>query len=114
MNLSAVSDQELERLFFTAPKLHEFGAVTVVRLSQSLVIKGGQGVTPSESQNMIFAAESLHLPVPQVHHTFTADLPGLATAGLEKGYFIVMDYDATWLGRRSTSVGNLWTCTSGS
>jgi aminoglycoside phosphotransferase (APT) family kinase protein len=40
---------------------------------------------------MIFAAESLHLPVPRVHRTFTADVPGFA-GQLVKGHFIVMDY----------------------
>lgn len=79
-------------MFFTAPKLHEYGAVGIVRLSKSLAIKGGEGVAPSESQNMIFAAESLHLPVPRVYRTFTADILGISNGQLIKGHFIVMDY----------------------
>ncbi len=79
-------------MFFTAPKLHEYGSVDVVRLSKSLVVKGGLGVPPSESQNIVFAVELLHLPVPRVHRTFTADIPGIADGQLAKGYFIVMDY----------------------
>jgi aminoglycoside phosphotransferase (APT) family kinase protein len=66
--------------------------VTVVRLSKSLACKGGRGVFPSESQNMIFAAESLSLPVPRVHRTFMADVPGFAKEQLVKAHFIVMDY----------------------
>ena len=87
-----MSDQQLALLFSTTPKLHEYGDVTVVRLSKSLACKGGLGVFPSESQNMIFAAESLGLPVPRVHRTFTADVPGFAKEQLVKAHFIVMDY----------------------
>ncbi|KAK1772249.1 kinase-like domain-containing protein [Phialemonium atrogriseum] len=91
-DLPLVSDQELARLFSTAPKLHEYGGVDVVRLSKSLVIKGGEDVALVESQNMIFAAESLHLPVPKVHRTFAADIPGISDGLPVKGHFIVMDY----------------------
>lgn len=66
--------------------------MSVVRLSKFFAGKSGQGVLPSESQNMIFAAESLHLPVPRVHHAFTADVPGFTEGQLVKAYFIVMDY----------------------
>lgn len=41
---------------------------------------------------MTFAAESLHLPVPRVYRTFTADVPGISNGLLVKGHFIVMDY----------------------
>jgi hypothetical protein len=41
---------------------------------------------------MVFAAESLHLPVPRVHRTFRADIPGFGDRQLMKGHFIVMDY----------------------
>jgi hypothetical protein len=85
VDLSSVSDKD------TAPKLHEYGGVTIVRLSKSIIAKGGRGVTPSESQTMIFAAESLHAPVPKVHRTFIANVPGIS-GGLVEGYFIVMDY----------------------
>jgi hypothetical protein len=87
-----MSDQQLALLFSTAPKLHRYGSVTVVSLSKSLACKGGRGVFPSESQNMIFAAESLSLPVPRVYRTFMADVPGFAKEQLVKAQFIVMDY----------------------
>ncbi|KAL3428137.1 C6 zinc finger domain protein [Phlyctema vagabunda] len=92
LHLSSISDQQLALLFSTAPKLHEYGGVTVVRLSKSLACKGGRGVFPSESQNMIFAAETLGLPVPRVHRTFTADVPGTEEGQLMEAQFIVMDY----------------------
>lgn len=41
---------------------------------------------------MIFAAESLHLPVPKVHRTFTADIPGISDGQPVNGHFTVMDY----------------------
>jgi aminoglycoside phosphotransferase (APT) family kinase protein len=41
---------------------------------------------------MIFAAESLHLPVPRDHRTFTASIPGIFNGPLVKGYFFIMDY----------------------
>jgi aminoglycoside phosphotransferase (APT) family kinase protein len=63
-----------------------------VRLSKSLALKGGRGVTPSEAQNMIFAAETLSLSAPRVHRAFIADVPGICNVGLVKGHFIVMDY----------------------
>ncbi|OAA62741.1 Protein kinase-like domain protein [Niveomyces insectorum RCEF 264] len=92
LDLSSVSDKELRELFSTAPKLHDYGAVTVVRLSKLLVMKGGRGVHPGESRNMIFAAESLHLPVPKVHRAFTDAIRRSFDGRPEKAYFIVMDY----------------------
>ncbi|KAH6715837.1 kinase-like domain-containing protein [Leptodontidium sp. MPI-SDFR-AT-0119] len=92
LDLSSMSDQELADLFSTAPKLHLYGGVIIARLSKSLAIKGGLGVPPTESQNMVFAAESLHLPVPKVHRTFKADVPDIDEETLVEGHFIVMDY----------------------
>ncbi|KAH7342976.1 kinase-like domain-containing protein [Rhexocercosporidium sp. MPI-PUGE-AT-0058] len=92
LDLSSMSDQQLADLFSIAPKLHQYGGVSIVRLSKSLAIKGGRSVPPIESQNMIFAAESLHLPVPRVHRTFKAEVPELGGEALVEGHFIVMDY----------------------
>ncbi|TVY46255.1 hypothetical protein LOCC1_G004346 [Lachnellula occidentalis] len=86
--LSSVSDQELTDMLSTAPKLHQYGAVTIVRLSKYLALKGGRRVSPSEARNMIFAADSLHLPVPKVHRSFTADIPAIGGMGKVKGFFI--------------------------
>ncbi|TVY93562.1 hypothetical protein LAWI1_G003803 [Lachnellula willkommii] len=90
--LSSVSNQELINMLSTAPKLYEYGAVTIVRLSKYLVLKGGRRVSPSEARNMIFAADSLHLPVPKVHRSFAADIPAIGGISKVKGFFIVMDY----------------------
>ncbi|KAK3943427.1 kinase-like domain protein [Diplogelasinospora grovesii] len=92
-DLSTISDQKIAALCFSAPKLHEFGDhLNVARISKSLVIKGGRGVRPHDSQNMVFAAETLNLPVPKVHRAFVEDVPGPTDGTLVKGHFIVMDY----------------------
>ncbi|KAF4976358.1 hypothetical protein FZEAL_6956 [Fusarium zealandicum] len=87
-----LSDEELLNAHSTAPRLHEYGHVKITRVSKSLVIKGGFAVAKSESENMIFASEFMHLPVPKVHHTFTANIPSAFQTDLVKAYFIVMDY----------------------
>jgi hypothetical protein len=89
--LSSISDAELTRIFFTAPKLHHFGVLSVVRLSKTLAAKGGPGISPLESQNMFFDSESLRLPVPKVHRTVMADMSSIAAGSPEKGCIIVMD-----------------------
>ncbi|KAL7627038.1 hypothetical protein AAE478_003814 [Parahypoxylon ruwenzoriense] len=93
-DIASVSDEELFRIYSTAPRLHKYGAVIIARVSKSMVIKGGSGVAESESQNMIFACESLHLPVPKVHRTFTATIPDASRTKAVTGHFIVMDYIA--------------------
>ncbi|TVY52708.1 hypothetical protein LCER1_G008554, partial [Lachnellula cervina] len=100
--LSSVSNQELINMLSTAPKLHEYGAVTIVRLSKYLVLKGGRRVSPSEARNMVFAADSLHLPVPSVHRSFAADIPAIGGRGKVMGFFIVMDYIS------GPTVGECW------
>lgn len=89
--ISSVSDQQLAEMFSTAPIIHEYGGVTVVRLSKSLACKGGRGVNASEAQTMALAA-SLNIPVPQVYRTFVAGVPGFSKGEIVKGHFIVMDY----------------------
>jgi len=88
-----MSDQQLAHLFSAAPKLHKFGGSTIVRLSKSFATKGGRSVSLSEAKSMVFAADSLKLPVPRVHRTFSADIPIVyGSDELTKGHFIVMDY----------------------
>ncbi|KAF5652422.1 hypothetical protein F25303_3299 [Fusarium sp. NRRL 25303] len=60
-----------------------------------LVIKGGPGVAESEAENMKFALETLGLPIPKVHHAFTAEIlddPDLPETALVEAHFIVIDY----------------------
>ncbi|KAJ9155196.1 Protein kinase-like domain protein [Pleurostoma richardsiae] len=90
-DLSSVSDEKLLEIFLTAPRLHHYGAVRIVRISKTLVIKGGGGVTLAEARNMIFAAETLHLQVPKVHRAFGASIPD-SWGDPVQSHFIVMDY----------------------
>ncbi|KAL1876359.1 hypothetical protein VTK73DRAFT_9538 [Phialemonium thermophilum] len=92
IDLSTVSNDELVRLFSEAPKLFDYGTSTVVRLSKSLVMKGGESVTMAEARNMIFATRTLKLPVPAVHRTFAVDTLEPRCAQPVKCQFIVMDY----------------------
>lgn len=91
LELSAISDRKLAKVFQDAPVIHKYGGVAVVRLSKSLVCKGGRGVAVSESHTMKLA-KSLQLPVPKVHRTFSSNVPGLGGGPAVKGHFIVMDY----------------------
>ena len=48
-DLSEVSDETLIALFDTAPALHSYEGTRIVRISQSLIIKGGSGARPCEA-----------------------------------------------------------------
>ncbi|EHK96618.1 hypothetical protein M7I_7668 [Glarea lozoyensis 74030] len=76
LELSSVSDEQLAELFSTAPIIHHYGAVKIVRLSKTLALKGGRGVAPSEARNMKFVTENLSLSAPKVYRDFAADVPG--------------------------------------
>lgn len=89
-DIGSASDERLRHLYDTAPHLHAYGTATIARISRSLAVKGGAGLPFSESQNMIFARDVLHLPVPKVHRTFTAAI--LYAGDTVRGHFIVMDY----------------------
>lgn len=75
-------------LYGTAPVLFQYGC-KIVRLSKSLVLKGGVDLKPSEAETMKFAATNLNIPVPKVRRVFSRRIPeepGQDTC------FIVMDY----------------------
>ncbi|KAG5820401.1 hypothetical protein H9Q74_000641 [Fusarium xylarioides] len=94
-DISSVSDEELLSAYLMAPQLHDYGAVTVSRVSKHLVIKGGPGVPQSEAANMKFALETLRLAVPKVHRAFSSEIPeypGMSTTRFIEGHFILMDY----------------------
>ncbi|KAF5645177.1 kinase-like (PK-like) [Fusarium sp. NRRL 52700] len=94
-DIASVSDEELLSAFLTAPRLHDYGDIIIPRISKHLVIKGGPGVAKSEAENMKFALETLGLPIPKVHHAFTAEIPedpDLPETPLVEAHFIVMDY----------------------
>jgi hypothetical protein len=92
VEISSLSNERILALHSTVLVIYELVAVKVVRLSKSLALKGGCGVTPSEAQNMLFATEQLSLSAPKVYRNFTADIPNAFGEGLVKGCFIVMDY----------------------
>lgn len=93
VELASVSDTELLRLFSVAPKLYDCGGgATTVRLSKSLLLKGGEGAAVAEARNLAFAADVLHLAVPKVYHAFKAQLPLELGPGTAEGSFFVMEY----------------------
>ncbi|KAF2477186.1 phosphotransferase family protein [Lindgomyces ingoldianus] len=89
-DIATVSNERLIRLFDNAPKLHQLGCTSVVRLSQTLVMKSGSSVLPSEAKNMNYAAQLGGMRLPKVYGSFNSSNP---TAGISqtRGY-IVMDY----------------------
>lgn len=48
-DLSRVSSETLIALFDTAPASHSYEGTRIVRISQSLIIKGGSGARPCEA-----------------------------------------------------------------
>ncbi|KAF5683055.1 kinase-like (PK-like) [Fusarium denticulatum] len=90
-DIASVSDKELLFAFATAPRLYEYGYVTVSRVSKDLVIKSGPGVAETTK----FALETLQLPVPRVHRAFIVDVPDTGKVfgtPSEDIHLIVMDY----------------------
>jgi len=73
-----------------APVLHSLGGVRVVRLSQTLALKCGTGVLPSEGETMKYVAANFpEVRLPKVYRVFhvTYDLSIFGMRG-----YIVMDY----------------------
>lgn len=68
-DLSGVSDETLTALFKTAPVLHHFGGTRIVRLSQTLVLKGGSNTRPCEASIMklVRTKAGSTIAVPKVH-----------------------------------------------
>lgn len=90
LEITKVSDEELVRLFFAGPVIYSVdGPRTVVRLSETLVIKGGLCVSQGEAETQRYAHE-LGLPVPAVHHVFSSTV--MYEGYSEHIWFIVMDF----------------------
>lgn len=98
-----MSTDELLTAYNTGPRIHDYFGKRIVRISKSLVMKGGPEVTEREAHNMRYALEKLSLPLPKVHCVFTvADktktkvkIPVVKSKeqkGGTLGSFIVMDY----------------------
>ncbi|OBT95716.1 hypothetical protein VE01_06497 [Pseudogymnoascus verrucosus] len=101
IDLSKVPDEAILALFSTAPILHRFGGTQIVRLSRSLVLKGGSTAFPAEAHAITLAREKTQIRLPAVHRI----IPGKPDDGFfgERCY-IVMDYidgvglDVSWEG----------------
>ena len=89
VDFSAVSNERLVHLYFTAPAIVDYAA-RVVRLSRTLVMKAGQYVTVGEAEAMRMAASYPQVRVPQIHRAFKHRVVG-STASRDMS-FIVMDY----------------------
>jgi hypothetical protein len=86
--LENVLNKQLVDLYLTGPVLFAYGGNKIVRLSHTLVLKGGRGTLPCEAENMKFAATHTQIRIPKVHRVFPFRF-------VDEGYdawFIVMDY----------------------
>ncbi|KAH8902074.1 hypothetical protein BR93DRAFT_954145 [Coniochaeta sp. PMI_546] len=88
IDLKTVSNEQLAKLYDTAPVLSYQGA-KIVRISETLVLKGGGNVAPTEAQNVKFAARQTHIRIPEVHRVFQCSLP---EEPMQDSCLIVMDY----------------------
>ncbi|RAK89153.1 hypothetical protein BO79DRAFT_172300 [Aspergillus costaricaensis CBS 115574] len=57
-DISQVSNETLIELFETAPVVHDFGGTRIVRLSQTLILKGGERTQPGEAHMLSFIAKA--------------------------------------------------------
>ncbi|KAM5434563.1 hypothetical protein MferCBS31731_006665 [Microsporum ferrugineum] len=62
-----VPDETLIELFKTAPLLHDYQGTRIVRLSHTLVLKGGELTRPCEAEIMQLVEAETSIPVPKVH-----------------------------------------------
>ncbi|KAJ5853903.1 hypothetical protein N7534_006446 [Penicillium rubens] len=88
-DFDSVTDKTLAILLESAPVLHEFGAIKVVRLSRDLVMKGGGTVLPCEAKTLNLVASRTGIRAPRVHRSFQVedDTQYFGTKG-----YIVMDF----------------------
>lgn len=66
-DITKVADETLIELFNTAPLLHEYQGTRIVRLSRTLVLKGGEIVRPCEAEIMKLVAANTSISIPKVH-----------------------------------------------
>lgn len=83
-DLTEVSDETLITLFDTAPVLHSYEGTRIVRISQSLIIKGGSGARPCEAHILNLVAgigkegtgSEGSIAVPRVHRVTKVESEG--------------------------------------
>lgn len=82
-DLSKVSDETLIALFDTAPILHSYEGTKIVRLSRTLILKGGINARPCEASILGLVAGigegtgSKSIPVPRVHRVLNIETEGV-------------------------------------
>ncbi|PYH87078.1 hypothetical protein BO82DRAFT_408212 [Aspergillus uvarum CBS 121591] len=102
--LTTIPNTTLAAQLYKAPALHGFGQTTVVRLSQSLILKGGGNILPPEAAalRLLASAEPYKtIRAPRVHRAFQVpdDTKYFGTTG-----YLVIDYipgrplDTCWEG----------------
>ncbi|THC96298.1 hypothetical protein EYZ11_004203 [Aspergillus tanneri] len=78
-DIPEVSDEVLTALFDTAPVLHSYEGTRIVRLSRTLILKGGTGARPCEANILRLVAGareregSKTIPVPRVHRVLNVE-----------------------------------------
>lgn len=65
-DITKVPDETLIELFDTAPLLHDYQGTRIVRLSRTLVLKGGELVRPCEAEIMKLVEVKTSISVPKV------------------------------------------------
>ncbi|KAL4808575.1 kinase-like domain-containing protein [Aspergillus unguis] len=109
-DLDSVSDEELAAFLTSAPILHQLGGTTVVRLSETLIMKGGGSVMTSEAEMLRLIASKTSIRAPRVYRSFQVndDTQYFGACG-----YIVMDFipgqplDECWNGLPSETQGDI-------
>ncbi|OJD18253.1 hypothetical protein AJ78_01692 [Emergomyces pasteurianus Ep9510] len=73
--ISSISDETLAALFNTAPVIHSYEGTRIVRLSQTLVLKGGINARPCEANilNLMRARGRSTIAVPNVYRVLKVE-----------------------------------------
>ncbi|PGH28204.1 hypothetical protein AJ80_00094 [Polytolypa hystricis UAMH7299] len=74
-DISKVSDETLTALFDTAPIIHSYQGTHIVRLSQTLVLKGGLSARPCEASivKLVSTEAGSAIVVPKVHRALNIE-----------------------------------------
>ncbi|KAJ5967169.1 Aminoglycoside phosphotransferase [Penicillium viridicatum] len=88
-DLNSVTDEALAALLTSSPIIHQLGGTTVVRLSETLIMKGGGSVMTSEAEMLRLIASRTTIRAPRVYRSFQVkdDTQYFGTSG-----YIVMDF----------------------
>ncbi|KAJ5981548.1 Aminoglycoside phosphotransferase [Penicillium canescens] len=90
-DLNSVTDEALVIFLTTASILHQLGGTTVVRLSETLIMKGGGSVMASEAQMLRLIASRTIIRAPRVYRSFQVK-DDTHTQYFGTSGYIVMDF----------------------